>query len=84
MPTLTAMTMVCGLSVYTDIADIGRLRKRVPAMRRRSLAKGILNPTLGKILHTPSRYEKSHHTWWVPVGAQPRNVFNVVPIPEDE
>jgi hypothetical protein len=69
--------MVCGLSVYRDIADIARLKARVPAMRKRLIADGVLQPSLGKILHTPGR-EKSHHTWWTPVGAEPWLIFEVM------
>ena len=43
----------------------------------RKTAKGELNPTLGMIQHTPS-FEKSHHTWWIPIGSEPWLVFRVI------
>jgi hypothetical protein len=69
--------IVCGLSVYRDVGDITRLKARVPAMRKLQTATGELDASLGKILHTSGR-EKSHHTWWVAMGAKPWLVFNVV------
>lgn len=55
--------VVCGISVYTDIEDISRMRarlqQRVPKLRERKfIAKGILNSSLGKIL--PTNNTKSH------------------------
>lgn len=73
----------CGLSVYTEPQDILILRRQVPRFRTYSLSKGELEPRLGKLLHTPSRKTgESHHTWWVPVGAEPEKVFTAVPIPQ--
>ena len=66
-----------GVSVYTDPQDIERLKKRIPQLSNRKTAKGELNPTLGVIQHTLS-FEKSHHTWWIPIGAEPWLVFKVL------
>ena len=68
---------ISGTSVYTDQKDIPRLKKRIGHLRNRKTAKGELNSTLGMILHTPS-YEKSHHTWWIPIRAEPWLVFKVI------
>jgi hypothetical protein len=71
--------IVCGLSVYRDIEDISRMRlrrRRVPKLRKRLyIAKGLLNPSLGKIKAT-GHHEKSHHTWWVPTGVEAWQHFN--------
>ncbi len=67
----------CGLSVYRDINDIRKMRNRVRPMRKRKIAKGTLSSNLGRILDTPS-YEKTHMTWWVPVGVSPKSVFSIV------
>jgi hypothetical protein len=70
----------CGLSVHTDRSDSERIRKRIPYFRDMLIAKGTLNPSLGKIQSTPSTMTdgKSHHTWWVPQEAEPWNVFTCV------
>lgn len=71
---------ISGVSVYTDPKDIPRLferlKNRIGHLRNRKTAKGELNPTLGVIQHTPS-FEKSHHTWWIPIGTEPWLVFRV-------
>ena len=70
-----------GISVYTDPEDIprlfDRLKNRIGHLRNRKTAKGKLNPTLGRIQHTPS-HENSHHTWWKPIGVEPWFVFEVI------
>ena len=72
-PTITN----CGVSVHTDLQDSKKLKDRIPKFRNRQTAEGELNPTLGIIQHTPS-IERSHHAWWIPVGAEPWIVFNVI------
>ena len=72
-PTITN----CGVSVHTDPRDSQRLKNRIGKFRRRQIAKGELNPTHGMIQPTPSP-EKSHHAWWIPVGAEPWVVFNII------
>ena len=71
--------IACGVSVYRNPEDISRMRlrlqKRVPKLRKRKfIAKGVLDPSLGKIQPT-GEHEKSHHTWWIPVGVQAWTVF---------
>ncbi|MGA9379022.1 MAG: hypothetical protein WBV73_09660 [Phormidium sp.] len=73
---------VCGISVFTDKADADRVIKRIPRFRRAKPALGQLTAELGVILHTPSRLSQSHHTWWIPVGAEPWTVFKIVDVNE--
>jgi hypothetical protein len=68
----------CGVSVHTDPQDSEKLRNRIRKFRRRQIAEGEISPTLGMIRHTPSLEEKSHHAWWIPIGAEPWVVFNVI------
>lgn len=68
----------CGVSVLRDIADVQRLRKRVPGHRKKLIAVGTLTPELGLIKHTPSRSAKSHHSWWVPKNADPCPHFKIL------
>lgn len=74
----TRICIGCGLSVHTDLRDSERLKKRVRKFKNRRIAEGELNPTFGTIQHTPSSRFKSHHTWWVPIGAEPWVIFNVI------
>ena len=66
-----------GVSVYTDPQAIERLKKRVRQLKGRKTAEGELNPMHGLIQSTEGK-EKSHHTWWIPIGAEPWLVFKVV------
>ena len=71
----------CGLSVHTDMQDSDQLKavmKMVPRFKGTQIAEGELNPTLGLIQHTPSSKYKSHHSWWVTVGAEPWVVFKII------
>lgn len=68
----------CGVSVYTDLKDIRRLKKRYKKFKNRQIAEGNLNPTLGVMKHTPSNRRKSHYTWWVPVGVEFVDIFKVI------
>jgi hypothetical protein len=72
----------CALSVQTDIQDSEQLKKAmmkmVPRFKNSQIAKGELNPTLGLIQHTPSSKYRSHHSWWVPIGAEPWVVFKII------
>ncbi len=69
---------VCGLSVYRSLEDAEALRRRIPAMKNRRIARGFLEPELGVVHHTPSNGD-SHHTWWMPVGVTPWETFTVLP-----
>ena len=71
----------CGLSVHTDIQDSEQLKKAmkmVPRFKNSQIAEGELNPTLGLIQYTPSSEYRSHHSWWVPIGAEPWVVFKII------
>lgn len=68
----------CGLSVYRDQEDANRVIRRVPRFRQAKVAYGLLRPDFGKLLSTPSKTSKSHHTWWVLADAEPWNVFQIV------
>jgi hypothetical protein len=68
----------CGLSVYRALNDLSTLIKRVPKMRARRVARGVLRADFGFVAPTPKRNEHSHCTWWVPVGIDPWTVFEVV------
>jgi hypothetical protein len=67
----------CGLSVFTEMADVLSMRKRYNALRKKLLAVGNLSSDVGKILSTPGKYAKSHHTWWVPSGVEVSTIFKI-------
>ncbi len=70
-------TINSGVSVCTDLQDIDRLTKRYGHLRNKKTAKGELNPQLGMIQETKAS-GKSHVTWWIPIGAEPWLVFEVI------
>jgi hypothetical protein len=67
----------CGLSVFTKVEDIIKLRDEISALGNKLIAKGKLPPGMGKILHTP-RWGNSHHTLWIPDNAQIEKFFEVM------
>lgn len=52
----------CGASVYTDIKDIKRTRKRFKGLKNKIIVKGIINKDDGLVLETG---HGSHLTWWL-------------------
>ena len=71
----TTVCKGCGLSVYTDLQDIKQLKDRYKRkFGKYKIAEGELDAKFGMIQNTPSK-EESHHTWWVPVKAEPWTVF---------
>jgi hypothetical protein len=69
-----------GLSVYRNKMDACRTIRRIPRFKKAQPALGVLAPSLGKILCTPSREGQSHHTWWVPVNIQPWTIFQITSV----
>lgn len=69
-----------GLSMFQDIDEVRRLRRRARGMEKRRIARGDLAPHLGKILSTPGVEGRTHYTWWLPVGiiAECLSCFTVV------
>jgi len=72
----------CGLSIYRDKSDVHRMIRRIPNRRKRIqiVAMGILNETMGVMVHTPKKKENSHHTWWMYFGCSAWEEFTVVEI----
>jgi len=69
----------CGLSVHPSPEGCDRLKRRIPALRRKRTAVANLQPKHGLLLHTPSSADKAHHTWWVPASLQaPYTLFSAV------
>ncbi len=66
-----------GVSVWTDLQDINRLKNRFGHLRNRKIAKGELHPQLGFIQRSKVS-TNSHVTWWIPIGAEPWSVFSVI------
>ena len=74
----------CGLSVLRNVEDAVRVKSRAPGMKKRLVAKGTLNPHLGRIKRTPSKkFGQVHHTWWAPTDIQPWSVFRIIEIPQE-
>lgn len=69
--------IVGGISIYTELEGVQKLQSKVPAMKKRKIAKGFLQPQHGKMKNTPSETHPSHNTWWIPLDEKPWEVFNV-------
>ncbi|QSJ17566.1 hypothetical protein JYQ62_01415 [Nostoc sp. UHCC 0702] len=67
----------CGVSIHSSLDDAKKLSLRIPRFRNMKIAKGFLKDEMGKIKHTPSRNEKSHHTWWIPEKSEPWKIFEL-------
>lgn len=69
------------LSVYALIDDARRAQDLIPAMRKRFIAKGELNPSHGVVNNSPDKHPTevlwSHHDWWTPVDIDPTPLFIV-------
>lgn len=54
-----------GISIHTNIEDSERLKRLVPAYRKKGyISRGEIPKGIGKTLATPSKGD-SHHTCWV-------------------
>ncbi len=54
-----------------------RFKNRIRQLRDRKTAEDKLNPALGFIQQTEGK-EKSHYTWWIPIGVEPWHDFRVI------
>jgi hypothetical protein len=68
-----------GLSVFTELADAARYRRRFRGFRRKRIARGIIQPEHGRTKPTPRPECPSHVTWWVADGVAPEGIFVVIP-----
>jgi hypothetical protein len=82
--TVTDECKACGVSILQEMEDVRRLQRRVASQRSKRVAVGTLKPEFGVLKHTPGKYAKSHHSWWVPTACDPSEVFEVVEQPELE
>ncbi len=75
------LSQSCGLSVTREVAELQRMRRKVPGFRGKLVASGELMPRVGKMKPTPSGGLRSHCTWWVPLGIRPWSdvTFKMVP-----
>jgi hypothetical protein len=68
----------CALSVLANREEVVRLQRRVPRWRK-PVAEGLLTDGHGLIKHTPSfNVGKSHHSWWIPKGVEPAEIFYTI------
>lgn len=73
------LCQACGLSVFKTREEIYRFSKRIPAFRRKRIVHAALDPSMGKILNTPSSHSKDHYTWWMPKHLkEPWRLFQVI------
>ncbi|MFM6040223.1 MAG: hypothetical protein ACKPBB_21005 [Sphaerospermopsis kisseleviana] len=74
----------CGVSVHSCLDDAKNLSRRIPSFKNRKIARGVLNEKLGQIQPTPSKNEKSHHTWWIPENTAPDQFFELIDINKED
>jgi hypothetical protein len=67
-----------GTSVFPTLDAVKNMLCRVPALRKKKIARGELNSDFGRIQNTPSQNDKSHHTWWISEGSEPWKVFKII------
>lgn len=65
------------LSVYTDVEDIMRMKRRSVGMRKKYIARGTLYAHHGVMKHTPNvaKQELSHYDWWRVRNCDPLSIF---------
>jgi hypothetical protein len=83
-PPSVSECQVCGVSIHSSLDDAKNLSLRIPRFKKMKIAKGSLNEELGRIQHTPSKNEKSHHTWWIPENTEPYKVFEIIDVKQED
>jgi len=71
-----------GVSMYTQIDDIKRLRNISPPFREMQIAQGQLGSEHGVMRNTKSKYGNSHYTMWFFKEIDVSSNFSVIPIEE--
>lgn len=64
-----------GLSVYPSFQACVDVAEKVPSLKKKKLAGGMLQESYGKLAATPSGNSSSHMTWWVSVGCPDPTTF---------
>lgn len=52
----------CGVSVFTNVADVEQRRSDYKPLRTRKIAQGLISTQDGLVLET---FRPSHMTWWL-------------------
>lgn len=70
------------LSLFAERDDIETAKKYVPGFKSKLIAAGTLDPSMGVAERTPLVLRPdltlaSHTDWWLPVGADPHDLFEV-------
>ena len=69
-----------GLSIFRNVEDAKKLRRRVAYFRnnKNAIAVGHLSPELGVTKSTGPDHRSSHCSWWVPVGVDRAQPFTIL------
>ncbi|QUW23394.1 hypothetical protein JSQ81_07685 [Sporosarcina sp. Marseille-Q4063] len=69
-----------GLSVNPDYEELKTHWRSVGALKKKykNIASGITYKDTGVVKPTPSKVQKSHHTWWLCKNAVPEKYFKIV------
>lgn len=77
----TSACLACGLSLFTELDDLVKISKNIPAIKRKKkfFARGRLTEETGVILPTnKDKHTNSHMTWWIYEGQEVHNFFTVI------
>jgi len=66
----TELCLACGVSVFKNIEDANKRRKRFKPLRNKQIAVGLITQEDGLILETCT---DSHVTWWLQTEEPHRN-----------
>ncbi|MEH2295074.1 hypothetical protein [Nostoc sp.] len=83
-PTGLSECQACGVSIHSSLDDAKNLSLRIPKLKKMKVTKGFLKDELGRIKHTPSKNEKSHHTWWITEESEPWNFFEIIVVKKED
>ena len=71
-----------GLSVYRDIGSVKTMRAAYSRFRKWQIGVADLDPSCGRLKHTPSKLTEGHMTWWAASDVDPRSLIQ--PCAEEE
>ena len=78
VPQESAECLFWGLSVWINIADVRHARRLFSFVRKHQIGKATISSECGVILHTPSRSQPEHRTFWRDINLDLPAVLSVV------
>jgi hypothetical protein len=68
-----------GISINTDYQELKSYWRGSGALKKayKNIGAGITQKNNGVIKYTPTKQQKSHHTWWLNKAAKPEDYFMI-------